>query len=129
MKGIVLALSILLSCGALDVSGGSMGPKRELLNEMTDRVVACVQPLRIVLFGSAARGEMGPDSDLDILVVMPDGTHRLHTEQTLHRALRGLPCAKDIVVVVESDVERHADNPYLIIHTALTQGREVYRVQ
>jgi predicted nucleotidyltransferase len=104
-----------------------MGPKRELLDEMTRRVVDCVQPLRIIVFGSAARGEMGRDSDLDILVVMPDGTHRLHTEQKLHRALRGLPCAKDIVVVVQSDVDQHADNPYLIIHTALTEGREVYR--
>ena len=104
-----------------------MGPKPELLNEMTRRVVDCVQPLRILVFGSGARGEMGPDSDLDILVIMPDGTNRLHTEQTLHRALRGLPCAKDIVVVVESDVKQHADNPYLIIHTALTRGREVYR--
>jgi predicted nucleotidyltransferase len=104
-----------------------MGPNPELVNETTRRVVDCVQPLRIVLFGSAARSEMGPNSDLDILVIMPDGTNRLHTEQALHRALRGLPCAKDIVVVVESDVKQHADNPYLIIHTALTQGREVYR--
>jgi len=103
-----------------------MGPEPELLNEMTERVVACAHPLRIMLFGSAARGEMGPDSDLDVLVIMPNGTNRLHAEQKLHRALRGLPCAKDIVVVVQSDVEQHADNPYLIIHTALTEGREVY---
>ena len=104
-----------------------MGPTPQLLNDMTRRVVDSVHPLRIIVFGSAARGEMGLDSDLDIVVVMPDGTNRLHTEQKLHRALRGLPCAKDIVVVVQSDVEQHADNPYLIIHTALTEGREVYR--
>jgi predicted nucleotidyltransferase len=104
-----------------------MGPTPDLLNEMTRRVVDSIRPLRIVLFGSAARGEMGANSDLDILVVMPDGTHRLHTEQKLHRALRGLPCAKDIIVVVQSDVEQYADNPALVIHTALTEGREVYR--
>ena len=104
-----------------------MGPEPGLLSEMTKRVVACVQPLRIVLFGSAARGEMGPDSDLDLLVVVRDGTDRLATAKKLHRALRGLECAKDIVVVWESDVEQHADDPYLVIHTALTQSREVYR--
>ncbi len=36
-------------------------------------IVEAVRPRRIVLFGSAARGQMGPESDLDLLVVMPDG--------------------------------------------------------
>ncbi len=104
-----------------------MGPKPELISEITKRVVESVQPLRIVLFGSAARGDMGPDSDLDLLIVMPDGGDRLATARRLHRALRGLGCAKDIVVVLESDIELHGDNPCLVIHTALTEGLEVYR--
>ena len=103
-----------------------MAARQELIDEATSRIVAAAQPLRIILFGSAARGEMGPDSDLDILVVMPDGADRLATAGKLHRALRGLGCAKDIVVVLQSDVESHGDNPYMVIHTALTQGREVY---
>ena len=105
-----------------------MQPDAGLLDELVRRIVAAVGPLRIVLFGSAARGDMGPDSDLDVLVVMPDGSHRLDTARTLHRRLRGLACAKDIVVVLQSDVERLADNPFRVIHTALTHGRELYRV-
>ena len=103
-----------------------MGPSEAILDEIVRRVVACAAPLRIVLFGSAARGEMGPDSDLDLLVEMPDGSNRLATAQALHRALRGLGFAKDIIVVLRSDVETHRDNPYLVIHTALTHGRELY---
>ncbi len=85
-----------------------------------------VHPLRIVLFGSAARGEMGPNSDLDTLVVMPGECDRLEVTKTLIRRLRGLGCAKDIVVVRQSDVEQYGDNPYLIIHTALSEGKELY---
>jgi len=103
-----------------------MGARQKLIKEATSRIVTAAQPVRIVLFGSAVRGKMGPNSDLDLLVVMPDNADRLVTARKLHRALRGLGCAKDIVVVLQSDVESHGDNPYMVLHTALTEGREVY---
>ncbi len=56
-----------------------------VLDVLVRRVVASVHPERIVLFGSAARGEMGPHSDVDLLIVMPDGVHRRATAQRLHR--------------------------------------------
>ena len=103
-----------------------MGPVPALLEEIVRRTVECVHPLRIVLFGSAARGELGPDSDLDLLVVVANGVDRLDAARRLHRRLRGLDCAKDIVVVCQEDVERYQDNPYLVVHTALAEGRELY---
>lgn len=48
--------------------------EQHLLDELVKRTVEAVRPLRIILFGSAARGEMGPDSDIDLLVVMPEGS-------------------------------------------------------
>ena len=45
----------------------------ELIEEIVRRVSGAVHPLRVILFGSAARGEMGPASDVDLLIVMPDG--------------------------------------------------------
>ena len=98
----------------------------ELVAEAARRIVEEVHPLQIVLFGSAARGEMMPDSDLDLLVVVSDGTDRLETTFRIHRRLRGLGCATDIVVVQESEVGALRDNPYVIIHTALTEGKELY---
>lgn len=64
-----------------------MQPNPQLIEELVRRIVEFVHPLRIILFGSAARGEMGPDSDFDVLVVMPDGTHRRRTAQEIYRHL------------------------------------------
>jgi predicted nucleotidyltransferase len=55
------------------------------IDDLVQRIVDAVHPLRIILFGSAARGEMGADSDVDLLIVMPNGTHRRHTAQHLYR--------------------------------------------
>ena len=71
---------------------------------------------------------MGPDSDLDVLVIMPDGVHRRRTAQTIYRSLKGLGWAKDIVVVTESDVREYGQNPSLVLYPALQEGRELYRV-
>lgn len=98
-----------------------------MLDDLVRRVVQAVHPLRIILFGSAARGEMGPDSDLDVLVVMPDGVHRRRTAQTVYRGLRGLGMAKDVVVVTESDIEQYGSNPSLVLFPALQHGKELYR--
>jgi predicted nucleotidyltransferase len=103
-----------------------MKPNEQKLQELTERIVDAVHPLRIILFGSAARGEMGPNSDLDVLVVMPDGVHRRKTGQLIYRHLRGFGFAKDIVVVTQSDIKKHRANPYLIIKPALDEGRELY---
>jgi len=98
----------------------------EIAEEAVRRIVEEAQPLRVVLFGSVAQGEAGPDSDLDLMVVMPDGVNRTETAYRLHRRFRGLDCSCDIVVVMDSEVEALKDNPNLIIHTALTTGKEMY---
>jgi predicted nucleotidyltransferase len=52
---------------------GDRGPPPSLLADVVQRIVDAVRPLKIILFGSAAREDMGPDSDLNILIVMPEG--------------------------------------------------------
>ena len=101
-------------------------PDQQLLDEIVTRAVAVAHPIRIVLFGSAAREAMGPNSDLDLLVVVRDGVHRRRTAQAIYKSLRGIGFAKDIVVATESDVRRFGGNPSLIIYPALAQGRELY---
>jgi predicted nucleotidyltransferase len=101
-------------------------PESQLLAEIVKRVTRAVQPVRVVLFGSAVRGEMGPNSDLDILVVMPDGTHRRKASRAIFQALRGLGIPKDIVVVTEQDVHQYGDNPSLVLKPALEEGQELY---
>lgn len=99
----------------------------EVLDDLVERIVQAVHPRRIILFGSAARGEMGPHSDLDVLVVMPDGVHRRQTAQTIYRSLMGFGIAKDVVVATEGDLREYGDNPSLVLFPALREGREIYR--
>ena len=96
------------------------------LDKLVQRIVDAVHPLKIILFGSAVRGEMGPDSDVDVLVVMPDGTDRLETAQYLHTQFFGIPLAVDVVVATPSDLEQYRDNIGLIYYTILEEGRELY---
>lgn len=98
----------------------------DLIEEIVRRVTGAVNPLRVILFGSAARGEMSATSDIDLLIVMPDGTRRRDASRKAYRALSGLGVAKDVIVVTESDVKAFGENPSLVIKPALEEGREVY---
>ena len=82
------------------------GVSHETLDTIVHRITEAVQPRRIILFGSAVRGQMGPHSDLDLLVVMAEGTHRRRTAQAIYRCLGGLGVARDVVVVTEAFADR-----------------------
>ncbi len=101
-------------------------PNPDLIEEIVRRVTNAVHPLRVILFGSAARGEMSPESDVDLLIVVPDGTRRRDASRKAYRALSGLGVAKDVIVVTENDVKEFGESPSLVIKPALEEGREVY---
>lgn len=85
--------------------------REEAISEITRRLVEAGNPVRVYLFGSAARGEAGPDSDLDFLVVVgddaPAGVLRGHC---FYRALRGIAWAVDVIPWRLSDFEGRAAN-------------------
>jgi predicted nucleotidyltransferase len=103
-----------------------MEPSAEILDDLVRRILQVAQPLPIILFGSAARGEMGPNSDLDVLVVMPDGTNGKELWEQVYLNLFGLGVAKDLIVATVSEIQKHKDNLFMIYHDALTEGRELY---
>lgn len=106
-----------------DIAGGTTNVHLETL---VRRIVEAVHPLRIILFGSGARGETGPDSDVDLLVVMPEGTDRLHTMQFLHMQFYELDVSVDVLVATPSVLKRHKDNLGLIYRTILREGKDIY---
>ncbi len=110
-------------CGS-DRPGGTA--VESSIRQIVERIVGQVHPLRIILFGSRARNEGGRESDVDLLVVVSEGTHRRETAHMLYRGLRGLPVPVDVLVVTERDLERHKDNPGLIYRTILREGKELY---
>ena len=97
-----------------------------VVDRLVEQIVEAVHPLRIVLFGSVGRGDADFDSDIDVLVVMPDGAHRRHTAQHLYREIRGLGVPFDVLVATPDDLSRHKDDIGLIYRTVLQEGREVY---
>lgn len=90
------------------------------------RIVGAAHPQRIILFGSAARGEAGPHSDVDVLVVAPEGAHRRKTSQAIYRGLLGLGVSVDVVVATPSDLEDYRESPGLVYREALRDGKELY---
>jgi predicted nucleotidyltransferase len=88
-------------------------------------VAAARSPARVVLFGSHARGDAGPDSDLDFLVIEREVPDR-HAEMVrLGREVRSLGVPVDIVVVSELYAAEWANVKNSIVHAALTEGREL----
>jgi len=96
------------------------------IERLVSLIVAEAHPLRVILFGSVARGEMTSDSDIDLLVVMPDGTHRLHTMQRLYGRIHGVAVPFDILVATTTDLEAHGDTLSLVYRDALREGKELY---
>ena len=96
------------------------------MQDLVERITRTTRPLRIVLFGSAAQGKMGLDSDVDVMVVMPDGTHCLDTASHLYKQFFGFGFPVDILVATPKMLEQHKDNIGLIYRTVLAEGKEVY---
>jgi predicted nucleotidyltransferase len=95
-------------------------------SSLVEQVVNIARPLRIILFGSAARGEARPESDVDLLVVMPDGTHRRQAAQRLYAGIRHVGVPFDLLVATPSDLQKHRWNIGLIYSAILREGIEVY---
>lgn len=86
---------------------------------------AAGSPARVVLFGSHARGDAGPDSDVDFLVIERDLPDR-HAEMVrLEREVRSFGVPIDIVVVSEAYAAEWGDVKNSIVHAALREGREL----
>lgn len=98
----------------------------DVVDLLVGKIVEIARPIKIILFGSAARNDSGSRSDIDLLVVMPDGVHRRHTAQHLYEKIRGIAIPFDILVATPSDLEKHKDNIGLIYGTILREGRVVY---
>jgi len=99
---------------------------QSILDEIVRRIVDVAQPDRIILFGSAARGQMGPDSDLDLLVVKAGVPHRRRLAQQIYLNLFGIAMPVDIIVVSPEDIEAFKDKVGTIIGPALKDGKLLY---
>lgn len=99
----------------------------KVLKEIVRQIVEVAAPEKIILFGSAVRGEMGPDSDLDFLVIK-SCTSRRETAWAIRRALIGIKprLPIDIIVATPQDIERYKNTIGLIYRPAFREGKVLY---
>jgi predicted DNA-binding transcriptional regulator AlpA len=100
---------------------------RQWLPEMTARIARRFHPDKIVLFGSQARGEARPDSDVDLLVVMPSlPGGKLDIEIAIRQAVNHAPVAKDIIACTAAEADAMSGVPGAILRNAINDGVTLY---
>jgi predicted nucleotidyltransferase len=94
-----------------------------LIGEAVRRLAAAAPAAKVILFGSRARGEARPGSDLDLLVIEPDFARRGEEYGRLRKELRGLEVAINLVVYRRREAEQSEGVPGSFLHRALGEGR------
>lgn len=98
----------------------------EKIDAAVHRIVEIAHPARVILFGSAARGDLHRDSDADFLVVVDRPGNTRQESVRIRRALSDINMAMDIIVVEAARLQELADRPGLIYGEAVRGGRVVY---
>lgn len=93
---------------------------------MTRRLVASIDPDRVILFGSRARGDARPDSDVDLLIVRASEEPRHRRVLAAYRALRGMGMPKDILWVTPEEIEEWRPITNHVITRSLREGKVLY---
>jgi predicted nucleotidyltransferase len=104
--------------------------KDDLIRAMTDVIVREVDPDAVILFGSHARGEAGPESDVDLLIVErePFDAQRSRRKETarLYLALRKLAVSKDLLLYSRDEFERFKDSAHHVVGRARREGKVLH---
>ena len=96
------------------------------LAEAVERITRKFNPLRIILFGSWARGDARPDSDLDLLVVLPQVDNKRQAAIRIGNELSDLPASKDIVVTTPEEIAARGNIVGDVLRPALREGKVLY---
>lgn len=101
-----------------------------LIREMVDTIVREADPDAVILFGSRARGDARPDSDVDLLIVEPEpfSPQRSRRQETarLYLAVRKLAIAKDLLLYSRDEFERLKDSPHHVVGRAQREGKVLH---
>ncbi len=115
------------SAGLIRYSGIVKEVPPGMLDEIVKRLVETLHPLEIYLFGSHASGTPHRHSDVDILVVVPDGAGDCRKLATCGDAsLRGILVPVDIVVFHRSDMEKWVPVRLSLPGTVVRKGKQLY---
>ena len=110
----------------MDGAGMNDQDMTDLLAEITRRIREVSDPEQIILFGSRARGDSQPDSDVDLLIIKDNIESTRVEAGRIYRALSNIALPIDVVVVRPAYVERYKDIIGTIVRPALREGKVLY---
>jgi uncharacterized protein len=114
----------------LPAPGKTALSEADILRQMVDIIVREASPEAIMLFGSRARGDARPDSDVDLLVVVREpfgpGRSRIQEAARLYRALAEMPVSKDLLLYSRGEAERWRGALNHVVARAYREGRVLY---
>jgi len=96
------------------------------IREMVRRIVKQFDPEKIILFGSHARGDAGPDSDVDLLIVMQVDGSKFDKIVEIGVAIDDIPIPSDVIVTTPEDFEWRSKQTGTIERPAVKEGKVVY---
>ncbi len=99
---------------------------QDVIDRMVRRIIRRFHPERIILFGSHARGTAGPDSDVDLLVVVAAGRSKREKQLEIRLALRDFRIPKDVIVSTPEEFAWRKDVVGTIEHPAVREGKVLY---
>ena len=103
-----------------------MGVDDKIIAEIVRRILTVIQPDRIILFGSAATGQMTKDSDIDLLIVEPDTKDQKEQYLRVIKSLRGLGYPFDILFITTEWFEDSKNVVGGIAYPANKYGKVIY---
>jgi predicted nucleotidyltransferase len=106
--------------------GLSQPETTEATARITQKIVERFHPLRVILFGSRARGEADGDSDYDLLIIAPSDKPRWQRTVPVYRALAGMGVPKDIVWWTPEEIAEWDGVKSHFINTVLREGKVLY---
>jgi len=99
---------------------------QEIIGRMVQEIVTHYHPEQIILFGSQARGDASPDSDVDLLVVMPGDVNRREVAIDILTTLSDMPMPKDVIVTTSREIATRGQLPSTVLHQAIHEGKILY---
>ena len=99
--------------------------EQAVIDKIVERVVEIARPQKIILFGSAARGDMRAHSDIDLLIIK-DGTDKWDCESRIRSGLSGIGKPLDVIVASTATIERYKHSHALVYKPALREGKVMY---
>jgi len=110
----------------IDIPRERIASARRQIEEMVKRIVDQFSPEKVILFGSYARGTAGPDSDVDLLIVMPVTGSKREKAVEIGVALHDIRLPKDLIVVTPEEFEWRKDTIGTIEWPAWREGKVLY---